>query len=324
MSIRRIEEILGAIRESGEYVTEEEKEPKKESKVAEADSSPSIEEQLKEIDKDKDFGKWKGLYTYTEDGVENYPQPIDPKGITGYKEIVKIKGKPVEKTYPGLIKTFKSKWKKGKKLKDQSNEVKQMNKAISYLQSKGYIDKNFNPNKEAMKKMADIDEHFRVAELLNPGKNEGAKRLLNHLKNFANKRGIELRLSSIYRDQHHEYSKGKKKFDHAKGRAVDVSRVKINGKEIEYVDFIAEYPELYRDLIDHMSKFYYINEKEWKHGHFADNPKMNKKKAARIGGEVYSENNPLYDKSYVPEDNPEVSIKDLRTLERKRKESLRR
>ena len=73
-----------------------------------------------------------------------------------------------------------------------------------------------------------------------------------------------------------------------------------------------------------MSKFYYINEKEWKHGHFADNPKMNKKKAARIGGEVYSENNPLYDKSYVPEDNPEVSIKDLRTLERKRKESLRR
>jgi len=329
MSIEDIQNAIKQLKFQGEYVIPREEEAtEEEPKVSIVDPGPSIDEKIKVLAERAEFEDLKtkdkpkpepepepepdyvtrrelypNLYTQTEvqeEGVPaQYPQNLDVGGMNRFFQ-----------KYAKLSKQFKGKARPG--------SLQEQDEIINHFIERGYLKKSgktFKADKEAMKGLATLDEHFRVAEMLNPGGNEKVKKMVGHLQDFAESEGIKLKISSIHRAADHDLSvqarSGGFTSDHEKGSAVDVARVIVDGKEYKYQAFIKRFPALYRALTKYMSKYYYLNEKEWGHGHFADNPRKNATKGARIDGVPFSEGREGYDISRVPEDNPSVPIEEL-------------
>jgi len=144
-----------------------------------------------------------------------------------------------------------------------------------------------------------------------------AKKLIDFTDDFARAFDIKMKISSSFRDAK-KHPKGREGSTHSSDDAIDVSRIKIDGKELYWDGFATKYPKLYKLYTKGLRDrgYYYINERMWGHGHFSynpgkigmiaqriDNPNFDSEKPEGEGNKktiVVSEHNDLYNP--YPED----------------------
>jgi hypothetical protein len=151
-----------------------------------------------------------------------------------------------------------------------------------------------------------------------------AKNLVNFTDDFAKAFDIKMKVSSVFRDEH-KHPKGRKGSTHSTGNAIDVSRIKIDGKEMYWDGFAKDFPELYKAYTKGLRDrgYYYINEKIWGHGHFSYNPGKKGLIAKRISNPYYDPKDESSPKTIVVAEGNKLYSHEPEDMEEERDPSLR-